>query len=207
MEYSRGEGEIEARVDGFIVDVRLPDELVEIQTSRLGKLRTKLEKLANHHRIRLVHPVPASKIIAHVDARSNELARRRSPKRGRLEDAFGEIADIASVLLNRNITLEIALVDVTEYRHADGKGSWRRRGISIVGRRLDMIVSRKEFRTGADYVALLPEELGREFTNRDLGDITGWRYPAVQAITRALRKMGLLAIAGKRERAFLYRRA
>lgn len=204
--YRGPDGETEVTVDGYVVDVRLPHELVEIQTGRLGKLRAKLEKLARRHRIRLVHPVYATKVIARVDRHANVLSRRRSPKKGRLEDAFEEIDDIAGVLAHPNVTLEIPLVDVTEYRRDDGRGSWRRRGVSIVGRRLDRIVSRREFRTPADYGAVLPGSLGRELTNADVSELTGLHPVTAQSITRALRKIGALSVAGKRGRWLLYRR-
>jgi hypothetical protein len=203
----RGEhGLTEETVDGFIVDVLLPKEIVEIQTRSVGKLKRKLAILSKSHHVRLVHPIAESKYITRTDTDGKVLSRRRSPKRGRMEDAFREISSIAELLPNANITIEIAMVAVTETRTDDGRGSWRRKGVSIVGRRLDEIVNRHEFRVADDYRNLLPAELPKVFTNQDLRELTGLRYAVIQPITSTLRKMGLISIQDKRGNALLYQR-
>jgi hypothetical protein len=204
--YCGATGLTEESIDGYVVDVLLPNEIVEIQTRNVGKLKRKLAKLSTDHHVRLVHPIAESKYITRVDADGEVLSRRRSPKRGRLEDAFREISSIADLLPNPNITVEIVLVTVTEIRKDDGLGSWRRKGVSIVGRKLDGIVNRHEFRETDDYRSLLPDALPELFTNQDMRELTGLRYTVVQPITNTLRKMGLIAIADKRGNALLYRR-
>ena len=199
-------GLTEESIEGFVVDVLLPAEIVEIQTRSIGKLKRKLAKLSQEHNVRLVHPIAASKHIIRIDADGTVLSRRRSPKRGRVEDAFREISSIADLLPNPNITIEVVLVAVTEFRRDDGQGSWRRKGVRVVGRKLDEIVDRHEFRTAGDYTGLLPDDLPEPFTNRDLSALTGLRYAVVQPITSTLRKMGLITIADKRGRELLYRK-
>ncbi len=205
--YCGRDGEAEVEVDGFVVDVRLPTEIIEIQTRHVGKLRRKLEKLSAGHRVRLVHPIAASKYIERVDGDGGTLSRRRSPKRGRVEDAFREISSIADILPNPNVTIEVVLVEVTELRRDDGRGSWRRKGVSIVGRRLDGIVERYELRLAEDYLELLPGNLPEPFTNRDIVAVAGLTYRAAQSMTSSLRKMGLISITNKRGRELLYRRS
>ncbi|MCK4514541.1 MAG: hypothetical protein KAU31_04745 [Spirochaetaceae bacterium] len=199
-------GETEVEVDGFVVDVRLPNEIVEIQTRSVGKLKRKLLRLSANHRVRLVHPIARSKYIERIDGDGGTLSRRRSPKRGRVEDAFREISSIADFLPNPNITVEIVLVDVTELRRDDGRGSWRRKGVSIVGRRLDGIVKRYALRLAKDYLRFLPGNLPESFTNRDVVAAAGLTYRVAQSMTSSLRKMGLISITDKRGRELLYRR-
>jgi len=205
--YCGHEGRTEVEVDGFVVDVLLPEEIVEIQTRSIGKLKRKLTALSLGHHVRLVHPIAESKYITRIDADGNMLSRRRSPKRGRVEDAFREISSIAEILPNPNITVEIVLVEVTEIRRDDGQGSWRRKGVSIVGRKLDRIVNRHQFLVATDYRRLLPDTLPELFTNRDLSEITGLRYAVIQPITSTLRKMGIISITDKRGRELLYSRS
>jgi len=204
-QYCGHDGETEVEVDGFVVDVRLPNELVEIQTRSVGKLKRKLVKLSADHRVRLVHPIAVSKYIERIDGDGGTVSRRRSPKRGRVEGAFREISSIADILPNPNITVEIVLVDVTELRRDDGRGSWRRKGVSIVGRRLDGIVERYALRLARDYLRLLPDNLPESFTNRDVVAAAGLTYRVAQSMTSSLRKMGLISITDKRGRELLYR--
>jgi len=203
--YAGNAGQTEVDVDGFIVDVLLPGEIIEIQTRHLGKIRKKIEALRRLHDVRVVYPVAMATSIVKIARDGSVISQRRSPKRGRLESAFREIASIADLLPHRSVTIEVALVNVTEFRRDDGQGSWRRRGVSIVGRKLESIAEVHRFMTGGDYLSILPEGLELEFTNRDLCNSAGWRYATAQPVTSALRKMGLIEISGKSGRETLYR--
>jgi hypothetical protein len=204
--YCADDGEVEVEVDGFIVDVRLPSGIVEIQTGNVGRLKRKLSALCASHKVRLVHPVAAIKYITRIDEGGQVLSVRRSPKRGRMEEAFRELSSIADLLPEPNLTVEIVMVRVTEWRRDDGRGSWRRKGISIAGRRLDEVMARHEFRSPADYLGLLPDGLPDTFTNHDFSAMSGFPYRVVQPITNTLRKMNLLTVAAKRARSLAYKR-
>ena len=197
----------EVEIDGYVVDVLRDDEIIEIQTRHLAKLEAKLRHLARTRRVRLVHPVAASTVIVKIGTSGEVISTRRSPRRGRLEDAFREITTIAPILPRRNITVEVVLVEVVEERRDDGAGSWRRKGVSITGRRLERVVTSHRFRTGADYLSMLPAGLPDPFTNADVGALAGLPYRQVQPLTSSLRKMGLIEITGRRGSEILYRRA
>ncbi len=62
----------ESNVDGYVVDVRLPGELVEIQTGSFAAVRDKLARLVQHHVVRLVHPIAAVNRISRIST-SGEL--------------------------------------------------------------------------------------------------------------------------------------
>ncbi len=63
-----------------------------------------------------------------------------------------------------NLTLEAAFVAEEEIRCRDGQGSWRRRGVSIVDRRLCAVVERRQFSAkGGDYLAVLPPRSALSF--------------------------------------------
>lgn len=205
--YAGTNGATERDVDGFVVDVVTDDRLIEIQTRGLGKLRRKIETLRSGHRITIVHPIAVETIITKLAADGELLGSRRSPRKGRLEHAFREIVSIADLLPHRNVTIELVLVRAVETRMDDGKGSWRRRGVSIVARQLGEIVARHAFRTRTDYLRMLPEEIPTRFTNGDIITVTGLRYRDVQPITSSLRKMGLIRLVDKRGREQVYERA
>jgi hypothetical protein len=202
--YAGSEGRTEAVIDGFVVDVVTAGELVEIQTKGFGKLRRKLGALAHAHRFRIVHPIAVETIITRLSDTGELLSTRRSPRHGRLEEVFREIVSIADLLPTPNITVEVVLVRATEIRVADGKGSWRRRGVSIVARQLGAVVSTTTLCTRTDYLSLLPDGLPTAFANSDLVSLAGMRYRDAQPLTSSLRKMGLLHVCNKRGREHLY---
>jgi hypothetical protein len=202
--YAGSDGLTEATVEGFVIDVVRGDELVEVQTSGLGKLRRKIEGLSGRYRLRIVYPVAARTRLVKMSDSGEVLSQRRSPKRGRIESIFRELTSIADLLPNPRVTVEIVLLHAVERRVADGRGSWRRRGVSIVGRAVEEIVETAGLRTSSDYLALLPH-LSEPFTNKDLAAAAGLDYRTVQPMTSCFRKMGLIEIADKKGRVLLYR--
>ncbi len=51
------DAQVEAMVDGFVIDVAGHDELVEIQTASFSSAKRKLERLIGTHRVLLVYPI------------------------------------------------------------------------------------------------------------------------------------------------------
>lgn len=201
--YSGG-GSVEESVDGYIVDVVRGRLLVEIQTGSFGSIQSKLEDLLENHRVRLVHPIPYMKWIVRLDSDGDPVSRRKSPKRGRVEDVFHELVHIPEVCVHTHFELEVALVNAEEFWIDDGKGSWRRRNWSIYDRKLLHINKRHIFTEPRDYLDLLPNDLPDGFTSRHLSEQTGMTRRLAQKMVYCLRKMGLLKIHGKKARANLY---
>ena len=202
--YAGSSGDVEAEIDGFIVDVKTDGEIVEIQTRGLGKLRKKLLALSRERAVRVVHPIAIETTITKLSRNGELMSSRRSPKRGRMEDAFREITSIADLLPNPRITIEILLVKAIETRIDDGKGSWRRKGVSIAARQLADVTGCIRFRTRRDYRRVLPPALPAEFTNQDLMEALSVRYAQAQPITSALAKMGVIKPMGKKGRQTIY---
>lgn len=196
----------EERVGNHVIDIVREDVLVEIQTANFSKLKPKLSALLAMHPIRIVFPVAAEKWIVHVDKAGKELKRRRSPRKGRMEDLLGELTQIIGYVENPNLSVEAILVCAEEIRFDDGKGSWRRKGVSIVDRRLVDVLGRTLFSCPSDYLRFLPAELPELFTNSELSRIAGRNRRDAQTITYCLRRIGMLEVAGKRGREIEYRR-
>ena len=90
--YAQPEDEFEVAVDGFVIDIVRDDLLVEIQTGSLASIKSKLTKLASSHQIRLIYPIAQEKWIVRLPKdNGSAIARRKSPKRGRVEDLFWEM--------------------------------------------------------------------------------------------------------------------
>ena len=93
--YARPGDRFEVAVDGFVIDIVRNDLLIEIQTGSFSAIKSKLANLARSHRVRLVYPIVQEKLIVRLatDGRRGAV-RRKSPKRGRLEDLFWEMVNI-----------------------------------------------------------------------------------------------------------------
>jgi hypothetical protein len=207
--YLRDGAVSEATVEGYVVDILYPGGAVaEIQTRGLSRLKSKLAALLPHRSVTLVYPVSVEKQLVVYDAGQEEvLRRRRSPRRQGLPDAFLELTGLARFLGHANLELHVLLVRDVEVRRCDGRGSWRRGGVTIVDRELVEIVERVRFRRAADYGRVLPAACPERFTNRQLAGLMDLPVRRVAPLTYCLRAAGVLEVHGRRGRENLLVRA
>jgi len=202
--YSQPGDRMEEWVDGYLIDIVRGDQLIEIQTGNFSAIKAKLEDLVRRHPVQLVHPIAETKWIVRLDARGERVSRRRSPRRGRVEDLFLELVYVPHLMREANFSLEALLVQSEEELIDDGRGSWRRRRWSVHDRRLLDVVGRATFSTPADFLKLFPATLPKEFTTRELAEFLRVRANIAQKMTYSLRYMDVIGTIGKRGRANLY---
>ncbi len=204
--YAMAGDRFEVTVDGFVIDIVREDLLLEIQTGTFASIRSKLNKLVHAHRIRLIYPIAQEKWIVKLPTDGSDgSTRRKSPKRGRVEDVFRQMVSIPTLLANDNFELEVLMIRQEEVRRYDGNRNWRRKGWSVEERRLLEVVERRSFCRPADLRELLPERLESPFTTKDLAATAGINRRLAQEMTYCLRHMNGIELVGKRERANLYK--
>jgi hypothetical protein len=197
----------EVAVDGFVIDIVRENLLLEIQTGNLSSIKAKLTSLAHSHPIRLIYPIAAEKRIVRLSKEDgSEMARRKSPKKGRWEDLFWEMVSFPQLLANPNFSLEVLMIREEEVRRYEGKRNLRRGGWAVEERRLLGVVEQRLFEKPADWRAFLPEEL-TTFTAMDLAAAIGVRRQLAQKMVYCLRKVEVIQLVGKQGRANLYRMA
>jgi hypothetical protein len=207
--YAQPEDQVEARIDGYIIDVVHGETLIEIQTRSFTAIKAKLLDLVPRHRVHLVYPIAREKWIVKV-ARDREkvLGRRKSPKRGRPVQVFEELVSFPGLIAEPSFSLELLLTQEEEVRHHDPRRGWRRRGWMTHERRLLGVVERRRYETPSDLAALLPPSLAAAdappFTTADLARALKERRRLAQRMAYCLREMGVLVPVGKRGNAILY---
>src|ERR1044071_764184 len=165
--YARPGDRLEVPVDGFVIDIVRDNLLIEIQTRNFAAINSKLSRLTRSYQVRLVYPVVQEKWIVR-SATDGPIVRRKSPKRGRVEDLFWELVYIPQLLSNPNFSLEVLMIREEEVRRYNAKRKrWRRRGWVIEGRRLVDVLDRRLFGNAGDWLAFVPNEL-QSFTTKDL---------------------------------------
>jgi hypothetical protein len=203
--YAQPGDRFEVTVEGFVIDLVRDDLLLEIQTGNLGSIKSKLVRLVRSHRVRLIYPIAEEKwITRRAKDDEDRVARRKSPKRGRLEDLFRGIVGIPQLLSNPNLSLEVVMIREEEERRYVGRRRWRRRGWGIEERRLLEVVDQRLFERPADWLAFLPAALG-SFTARELAEAIGVRCELAQKMAYCLKQMGIVQLIGRQGRANLYR--
>jgi len=207
--YSGAGSRFEVPLEGKIVDVvRIGphgEELVEIQTHRLDKIRDKVLSLAKGHKVRIVHPVPVVTRIVRISPETGEiLSERKSPKSGDCYSIFDELVRAPALIGARNITIEVVLVRCREVRCRDGTGSWRRRGDRILSRDLDGILSSRVFSKPSDWLKIIPAALAQPWSSASLGEALEIGPERARKILYSYAAAGLIASAGKAGRRKLY---
>jgi len=195
----------EALVDGYVVDIVRDGLLIEVQTRAFASIRVKLRALLAQHSVRLVYPVPETTWITRVDPDSGMVtSRRRSPRRGQPLDVFDEVVWIPDLMADPGLSLDLVLVEQEEVRCADGRGPWRRHGVSTLDRRLLRVIDVLPCERPGSLARLLPNGLVRPFTNRMLAAEACVALRVARRATYCLRRMGLLVPAGRRGREMLF---
>ncbi len=204
--YSGTDAVHESNVDGYVVDVIQNGSIIEIQTGSFTKIRPKIAELLPRYRVKLVYPIASEKTIVVYDSKKeNVLYKRRSPKKGELIDIADEIIHIPGLITHPNFSLEVVLTKEEEIRSADGRGSWRRKGISILDRKLLDIINRVNFDRPLDYLMLLPDSTPSAFTNRQLSQLMRKPIRKIRKLTYSFKKMGLLEVIGRQGNAQVFR--
>src|SRR5260370_1899720 len=114
---------------------------------------------------------------------SDASVRRKSPKRGRLEDLFWELVSIPQLLSNPNFSLEVLMIREEEVRRYDRR---RRKGWVLEGRRLLEVLDQHLFTKSDDWLAFVPAGLS-SFTTGDLVTGLDMRIELAQKLAYCLR--------------------
>lgn len=205
--YAEPGDRFEREVEGYHVDIVRGDLLIEIQTRGFGAIRRKLSRLSEERRVRLVYPVAAEKwILRQSEDGAQDLGRRKSPKRGRMEHLFSEMVSAPTLAAHRNFSLEVLLIQEEEVRRRGIARAWRRKGWATVERRLLGVIERRLIEAPAHLLAMIPAEVDEPFTTADIAEALGIHRGLAQQMAYCLRKLGAIAADGKAGNSILYRR-
>jgi hypothetical protein len=204
--YTGPEGQSEIQVGGYVCDgATEKGEIIEVQTGSFGSFREKIKILAKTGKVRIVHPVAVQKYIELYDSGGCLIRRRKSPGKNGLWHLFKALLYAPELPLLPNLTIEIALVDILERRKDDGKGSWRRKGVSIVdktltGWRESIILSGL-----SDYYRFVPFGKDEKFTSKDLAAKAGIDTALARKCLYVLSKLELVKRMGKQGNTVVYK--
>jgi len=194
----------EIKLGNYIVDILRDELIIEVQTRNFSALKEKLHALIKTNHVRLVYPLPEKKWITYITKDGVVVNKRVSPKKGMIGDLFRELVRIPNMLSEENFSLEVLFIDEEEVRCNDGKGSWKRKGASIIERRLIKINNQILFQNKYDYLQILPETLNMPFTNKEFAKSAKISVRTARQITYCLRKSGIIYVTEKKRRTLYF---
>jgi hypothetical protein len=183
-------GKLELNIGGYICDAKTGrGVIIEVQLGSFAPLLPKVSELSKRYKIKIVHPIIEKKYIILNDSE------RKSPRKGTAYDLFKALLYAPHIVLLPNVSIELALLDVNETRKADGRGSWRRGGVSIVDKELRALNSVVKLNGIADYFRFVPFDEGEIFTIKEFAKKTKLRYALAAKCVYVLRKIGVIESA------------
>ncbi len=201
LRYAEPGDEFEVPLDGFVIDIRRDDLLIEIQTSSFGAMGRKLDTLLDQYRVVLVYPVAVETWLAKPGAKE-----RRSPKKGTVYSLFDELVSMPTLLDHPALTLDVVLVSVTKHQIHDPKARRGRGGFRTTDRVLREVRGVERFETVADLCRLLPDDLPDDFTTADLARMAGVKRDVAQRMAYCFRPLGVFEETGRSKAGILHRR-
>ncbi len=203
--YAKSAERREVRVGDYRVDAISRGTLIEIQQSGLSAIRHKIQTLLQDHRVLVVKPIVATRMLrTRQNAQSEYAAPRKSPYRGSWLDAFDELMHLFRVFPHPQLKIELLLVDIEEDRTRKARYRFRRADHVVDDRRLLQIRERCLLRTPADLEQLVPPFPAAPFTTAELA--LAWNVPrwTAQKIAWCFRTVGAWAPVGFSKRSVLY---
>jgi len=207
--YSQPGDHLETRVDGYVIDIRRDDLLIEIQTANFSSIKKKLNRLLKNRKVHLVYPLTCLKWIVRLEEDGGlPLGRRKSPKKGRLETLFTELVRIPHLVAHPNFSLEVLMITEEEIR-CPGKvftrSVRRRHGWALLDRKLLEVIDRVVLKAPGDFLEMLPAGLPELFTTAHIAEKGSMPVWLARKMAYCLREMGVIQVCGKSGNAILYR--
>jgi len=202
--YSLG-GKTEETVAGFIADgINRNGEYIEVQTGSFAPLKKKAARLTGHGRVIIIHPIIINKFIEVYDEKGKRLYRRKSPRQGSEWDLFNNLVYAPQIALLPDLSIELAIIDAAEKRIRNGKGSWRRKGVSLYDRELEAWHGSLYLDCPGDYRRFIPFKPGEDFTADSLAKKAGIDAGLARKTLYVLTKISVVSRTGKKGRFWIY---
>jgi len=204
--FAGNDGHTEVETAGFVADgVNADGQYIEVQTRSFAPLRKKAKELAALGGLKIVYPVAVVKYLDVFDAAGGQEPRKKSTRPGNVWDLFGELIYAPELPLIPGVEIELALVEVSEERVMDGKGSRRRKGLSIHDRKLLALRERICLKSPCDYLRFVPFAKGEEFTAGIFAKKARIRPRLANKTLHVLMALGIVERMGKLGKAYVYR--
>ncbi len=186
-------------LDGFVIDIRRGDQLIEIQTTSFASMGRKLDRVLAAHPVLIVHPIAVETYLHKPGAKT-----RKSPKRSDVYGLFDELVSMPTLLDHPNLEIEVVLVVVDKHQEADPSLRRNRGGWRTTDRRLREIRDEVRLQTVDDLVRFIPEGLPEVFTTADLARLAPTSRDRAQKMAYCLRDTGHFELIDRTRSGYRY---
>ena len=203
--YEPDEDKHEVAMSGYYADIYNDKGIIEIQTRQLNKLRDKLSVFLQDYHVTVVYPLPFNKWLSWVNPDNGEVqGRRKSPRHFTEYDAFYELYKIKRYLKNPNLSINLVLMDMEEYKLLNGWSYDKKRGSTRYDRVPVGIRRIVKFDRIEDYMQLVPADLKEDFTVKDFAMAAGVSVEASRYTLNILNYLEIVKRTGRVKNGYVY---
>lgn len=200
--------QFEQTVGNYRIDVVTGQRLIEIQSSGLSSIGSKVRALLHDYKVDVVKPLVHRKRLIRLESREGAAVHSRwSNYRGSKLDVFAELVYFVQLFPHPKFRLIVPLIDIEETRHP-GHGRrrrWRRNDFEVADRRILQMLDCDVYQRAGDLLRLLPASLPSEWDTKALASALDIPRSQAQQMAYVLRKTGAVEVIGKSRNAWLYR--
>lgn len=179
----------------YVSDVRIGNEVYEIQTGAFYPMRKKIAYYLEHTdcTVTIVHPICVNKFVCWVDPDTQEIsARKQSPKHEQANAVLPELYCLLPYLKHPRLNIHLLLLEVQEFRLLNGWSRDRKKGSARYERIPLALLGELFLSTPETFRRLLPSSLPQRFTVKDFSVQTRLRGRDAYSAVRVLEALGLI---------------
>ena len=182
----------------FVSDIRIGNDIYEVQTGAFYPMRRKIEYYLNSTEctVTVVHPIPVVRWNSWIDPQTKEITKpKKSPKRGRAIDLLPELYALLPMLGNPRLRFRLLMLEVQDFRILNGWSHDRKRGSERYERIPVSLLDDLFFSAPEDFRSLFPNGLVSPFPVKEYSRLTGIRGRDAYSAVRSLAALGVLVPA------------
>lgn len=196
----------EITIGNKVADCVTGNQIYEIQTQSLYKLKDKLSLFLKDYKVTIIYPVYNSKNIKHIDENGEIIKIRKSPKKGNAISLLPELYGIFEFFDNPNFGIKVIIMDIEEIQTTRTDRYKRQKRTPIDKYPLE-IIDILDITSANSLKSILPNELLTKpsFSASDFNSLTKLRGRKASSALQVLKKLDIIEFIGKENRKYLYR--
>lgn len=193
----------------FVSDVRIGNEVLEVQTGAFYPMRKKiLHYLENTDcTVTVVHPVTVRKWTCRIDAETGTASeRKRSPRPDRPIELLAEMYSLLPATVSNRLRFRLLCIEAQDFRLESSASKKGRRAPKRFERVPLALIDDVTYSAPQDLIPLLPQELPHHFAVKDFSRLTHLRGRDAYSAVRTLVALDLITPAEPIGRAMAFER-
>ena len=192
----------EIPINGYVADAFNDGEILEIQTKSFFSIKEKLISFLRDYDVTVIYPVAVKKYIRYITPETGKITEPVvSPKSQGLYSILPELYGIRDLLSCERLHFIMCFINIEEYKLLDGTGKDKKIHCTKLDRVPLEILGEYYINSSADLTGFLPaEELPKNFTTKDISEISGYNISYAQLLVNILSHLNLIECTGKKGR-------